>query len=123
MKIYVGHSKDLDYINELYIPVREVEKDGTDKYHLPHEDSPDNSNSKEFYSGIDLFIAEVSYPATGLGIELGIAYLYEIPIVCISKAGFKVSSSLKFVTNKFYEYKNSEELKNLIRKISTENRR
>jgi hypothetical protein len=123
MKIYVGHSKDLDYINNLYIPVREVEKEGKDNYYLPHEDSPDSSNKKEFYSDIDLFIAEVSYPSTGLGIELGMAYLYEIPIVCISKTGSKVSSSLKFVTDKFYEYKDNEELKKLIREIVEENRR
>ena len=123
MKIYVGHSKNLNYMDELYKPIREVEKEGNDKFYLPHEDSEDHCNSREFYSDIDLFIAEVSYPATGLGIELGISYLDEVPIVCISKKGLKVSSSLNFVTNKFYEYENNEDLKSLIRKIVEENRR
>jgi len=123
MKIYVGHSKSLNYIEELYKPLREVEKEGCDKFYFPHEDSKDHYNSREFYSDIDLFIAEVSYPATGLGIELGIAYLDKVPIVCISKRGMKIGASLKFVTDKFYEYENNEDLKNLIRRVVQESRR
>jgi hypothetical protein len=35
---------------------------------------------------VDIFLAEVSTPATGLGIELGFAYLYKKRIICISKS-------------------------------------
>lgn len=123
MKIYVGHSKDIDYVNNLYKPIRKLELEANDKIFLPHEEDINHNNSREFYSDIDLFIAEVSYPSTGLGIELGIAYLDKVPIVCISQKGKNVSFSLKFVTNKFYEYEGNEDLKKLINKIIIESRR
>ena len=61
-------------------------------------------------------IAEVSYPATGLGIELGYADMYNIPILCIYKARLKVSNSLKLITDKFEQYENPEQIINIIQK-------
>ncbi len=55
----------------------------------------------------DLVIAEVSLPATGLGIELGWADYSNTPILCIYEKGSKFSSFLKFITNNFIEYDNS----------------
>lgn len=117
MKIYVGHSRDIDYAKELYRPIREFEKDTNHVFLLPHEKSNTSSNDRNFYNEIDLFIAEVSMPATGLGIELGWAYDNNVPIVCIFKKGKKISDSLNSVTNNFYEYENTEELKNVIELI------
>lgn len=117
MKIYVGHSRDIDYAKELYRPIREFEKDTNHVFLLPHEKSNTSSNDRNFYNEIDLFIAEVSMPATGLGIELGWAYDNNVPIVCIFKKGKKISGSLNSVTNNFYEYENTEELKNVIELI------
>jgi hypothetical protein len=121
MKIYVGHSKDINYEEELYKPIREFETKTNHTFILPHEKSSNSSNSRSFYDELDLFIAEVSMPATGLGIELGWAYDSNIPIVCISKKGKKVSGSLKVITNKFYEYETTEELKNLLDLIIKDN--
>lgn len=120
MKIYIGHSRAFDYENELYKCIRENEF--LKKYNilLPHEDGKNESNSREFYKDIDIFIAEVSYKATGLGIELGWAYDSEVPIYCIYKKGLKISSSLKSVTDKFYEYENNEMLVNLVINIIKE---
>jgi hypothetical protein len=42
-------------------------------------------NSRESLKTVDIFIAEVSYPATGLGIEIGFTSLYGKRILCISK--------------------------------------
>lgn len=117
MKIYVGHSRDIDYAKELYRPIRKFEKDTDHVFLLPHEKSNTSSNDRNFYNEIDLFIAEVSMPATGLGIELGWAYDNNVPIVCIFKKGKKISGSLNSVTNNFYEYENTEELKNVIELI------
>lgn len=120
MKIYIGHSRAFDYENELYKCIRENEF--LKKYNilLPHEDGKNESNSREFYKDIDIFIAEVSYKATGLGIELGWAYDSDVPIYCIYKKGLKISSSLKSVTDKFYEYENNEMLVNLVINIIKE---
>jgi len=53
---------------------------------------------------IDLFIAEVSSPATGLGIELGFCFDEEIPIICFFKENIKYTNALKSVTNNFIPY-------------------
>ena len=55
-------------------------------------------------------IAEVSYPATGLGIELGWADMHKCPIVCIYRSGQKTSGSLKVVTDKFIEYTDKQDM-------------
>lgn len=117
MRIYIGHSKEMNYVEELYKPIREFEKSTKHTFLLPHEKSSSSNNGRAFYNELDLFIAEVTMPTTGLGIELGWAYDNDIPIVCIYKKGAKVSNSLKSVTDKFYEYATVDELKNLIELI------
>ena len=85
MKIYVSHSKNFDYKKELY----EVLENTNLKHEfiLPHKDSDKSFNTKDLLMDkkCDLVLAEVSYPATGQGIELGWADVYKIPIVCIYK--------------------------------------
>lgn len=117
MKIYVGHSKDINYINELYKPVKEYEKNTRHIFILPHENNVNSNNTRDFYNNIDLFIAEVTMPSTGLGIELGWAFDSNVPIVCISKKGNRITNSLKSVTNEFYKYNTDEELINIINLI------
>ena len=114
MKIYLGHSREFDYESELYLPIRADAQLKEYEIILPHENGQAFNWGKDFYGTLDLFIAEVSFPATGLGIELGWAYDAGVPIVCIFKAGMKVSSSLRAVTDKFYEYNNAEELCQII---------
>lgn len=114
MKIYVGHSTNMNFIDELYIPIRELEKEKGNSFILPHEKDLTSSNTREFYSTIDLFIAEVSFPSTGLGIELGWAYDSGIPIYCIYKKSCKYSNSLRSVTDKFLEYETIDDLKKVI---------
>lgn len=65
----------------------------------------------------DVIIAEVSFPSTGLGIEIGWADTFKKPIICISKQDAKASSSLRAVSQVFIEYSTPEEL---IAKISKE---
>lgn len=65
----------------------------------------------------DLVIAEVSIPSTGQGIELGYASYSKTPIVCIYEKGAKVSSSLKFITDKFIEYENTEDMIEKVREF------
>ena len=64
----------MDYINNIYIPLREDLFFKDYELILPHEKSENSSNVREFYKGIDVFIAECSELAIGLGIELGWAY-------------------------------------------------
>ena len=64
---------------------------------------------KEIIKNYDLVIAEVSLPATSLGIELGWSDYSNTPILCMYEKRSKVSSSLKFITNNFIEYDNSKD--------------
>lgn len=114
MTIYVGHSNSFDFEKKLYSPL------GTIKRHdfiFPHEHGKKELfDSRELFRSkkCDLMLAEVSYPSTGLGIELGWASNANIPIICIHKTKSKISTSLKTVTDEFIEYANGEDLINKI---------
>lgn len=118
MKIYFGHSKDFDFVKEFYNPIENDERLKNETLLFPHKMSRDSKNSREFYKHIDLVIAEVSYPATGLGIELGWAFDENIPIYCLHRNGFHPSSSLKSVTNNIMEYNSVKEMVNQIANIT-----
>lgn len=117
MRIYVAHSKDFDYVNELYKPIRECELSTEHEFLLPHEENANSSNAREFYNNIDILIAEVSFPATGLGIELGWAYDDKTPVYCLYKKGKKYSGSVRSVTGDIYEYSCAEEMISIIKDI------
>lgn len=104
MKIYVVHSSGFDFKNELYKPLREAELNIHYEIFLPHEENDKPLSSKEFIASCDLLIAEVTYPSTGQGIELGWADFAGVPIICIYKSGMKYSGALKTVSDEFIEY-------------------
>ena len=101
MKIYFGHSSGIDY-KKLYSVIK-----GCKLKHemiLPHEYSKDPFLSKDLMKGFGLFIAEVSQPSTGLGIELAWAKDCGVPVVFFFRKGSKLSDCLKLISNKFVEY-------------------
>ena len=117
MKIYIAHSKRIDYQNELYAPIRKHFTSPQYEIILPHEKDDSSSNTREFYKNIDVLIAECSDVATGLGIELGWAYDDGKPIYVLSRAGSKISGSLQSVTKHFYEYHSEQEMISIIEEI------
>lgn len=120
MKIYISHSKQLDYVKNLYKPIREDKELQKYEIILPHEITSESANTREFYKSLSVVIAEVSYPATGMGIELGWAYDDEIPLYCLYQRGHKISGSLKVICNHFIEYTSQAELLSLVKKIIEE---
>jgi hypothetical protein len=112
MKIYVGHSREFDFKKELYEPLKQLNHN----FIFPHEDSDEPQNSKESTKTYDLMIAEVSFPSTGLGIEIGWADALNISIIYIYQAGANISGSLKVMKGKFIEYSNQEDLIEKLRK-------
>lgn len=111
MKIYISHSKNSNYTEELYKPLKESVLASNNKFIFPHENDT-FINSKDIFSShaCDMVIAEVSTPATGVGIELGWANAFNIPIVCIYKTGSKISGSLPIVAKEILEYSNPDDL-------------
>lgn len=120
MKIYIAHSKTLDYVENLYKPIRQDEELKKYEILLPHELTSASSNPREFYKDLSVMIAEVSCSATGMGIELGWAYDDGIPIYCIYQKNSKVSGSLKCLTSHFIEYTSEKELLDIIKTIIKE---
>ncbi len=110
MKIYITHATSFDYRNELYSPLRKSKLNMLHEIILPHENSNQHFPSKELMSTYDLVIAEVSFPSTGQGIELGWADTCNTPIVCFYKSDKNPSSSLKALSNTFIEYTSSEDM-------------
>ena len=112
MKIYIGHSKELNFKEELYLPIRESQLNSKHEIILPHEFYQEASDfvTKDIIKTCDVMIAEVSFPSTGLGIELGRAESFGCPIICIYRKGSKISGSLKVVCKNFVEYKDKNDL-------------
>lgn len=110
MKIYVAHASSFDYQNELYTPLRESDLNKIHNFTLPHEYWKKPFDSQKNIKESNLVIAEVSYPSTGEGIELGWANSYNIPIICIFKKGTTPSSSLKIISDTFIEYESQEDM-------------
>jgi len=111
MRIYISHSKDYDFVKELYNPLRKSELDKNNEIVFPHEKSDEPFNSKDFLkNSCDLIIAGVSFQSIGVGIELGWADLFNVQILCIYKKSKKPGKSLKVLTNNFIEYANPEDM-------------
>ena len=115
MRIYISHSSEHDYINEIYNPIKNSNLNEINNFVLPHESKI--TNTKDVIANSDLLIAEVSEPSTGQGIELGWADCFNTKILCIYKNGSKYSQSINFITDKFIEYESQEDMINKIQEF------
>jgi hypothetical protein len=113
MKVYVAHSNNFDYKTRLYLPLRNSSLNSKHEFFLPHE-TDKFVNTKEIIKNSDVVIAEVSYPATSEGIELGWADSFGIPILCLYKEGTTPPASLKAVTNALVSYSDQADMLNKI---------
>lgn len=120
MIIYVGHSTSFDFEQELYQPLEHAIPQGSSLI-LPHRNSSEVYPSKELLTkrGCDLMLAEVSYPSTGLGIELGWASVGNVRIICIAKVGSQISSAIKAVAEQTKTYKTQEDLRDILAELTT----
>lgn len=109
MKIIITHSSGYNFKDELYRPIRTSLLNSQHTFFLPQEKEREKI-TKEMIQNADLVFAEVSYPSTGQGIELGWANIFDTPIVCFYKTGMKTSSAIKFITNDSIEYVDEKDL-------------
>jgi hypothetical protein len=103
MKIFVSHSTKFNFVEELYKPLRNSELNEKHEIILPHENGQ-HIETKDIIRDCDLVVAEVSYPSTGQGIELGWANESYVTIVCFYKTGTEISGSLKYVSESIIAY-------------------
>ena len=107
-KVYVSHSRDFYFRKELYKPLREIK--GYELI-LPHEHSDELFSSKDFFrDGCDVLVVEASYKSTGMGIELGWADAFDVPIIILYKKGCKLASSVRAMSDRVIEYDSLEEM-------------
>lgn len=116
MRVYIGHPKLIDY-KRLYQLIRSDEELKDYDIILPHEYDDNGANERDFYQTLDLFIAEISEKATGLGIELGWAYDDGVEIHCLCQRDKKVSNSVKVLTDNIYQYVDVDEMVVIIKEI------
>ena len=109
MKVYLTHSSGYDYESELYEPLRRSLAKRVDIF-FPHSKENINTKSKDVIAVSDVVLAEVSYPSTGQGIELGWADASSTRIVCFYRSGSKISSSLRFISNEHIEYTTADDM-------------
>ena len=109
MKIYVAHSRSFDFEKELYEPIRQSDLSKKHTFFFPHGGG-EEVKTKDVIQNSDLLIAEVSSPATGVGIELGWADAFDIPIAAFYKEGSKIPGSVHHVTEQMLSYKNTGDL-------------
>lgn len=109
MKIIVTHATAFNFQDELYKPLRNSALNAQHEFILPQENGREVI-TKELIKTCDLILAEVSYPSTGQGIELGWADIFEIPIICLYKEGATPSLSLSHVSKKMLMYTSVENM-------------
>lgn len=116
MKIYFAHSQTIDY-KAIYDMLKSEPYFSKHELILPHDGVTHENHTRDFYCNIDVVIAEVSEPSTGLGIELGWASDYAVPIYCFYKKGSKPSGSLRAVTENIMQYEEYNDLRDGVMEI------
>lgn len=111
MDIYVGHASSIRYRSELYQPIKESNLGEKHSIVLPHDKTEQPFESKDYLRNkCELFISEVSDASTGLGMEMGWAEEFDVPILCIHKEGEDISSSIPYIAREIESYSNRQEL-------------
>lgn len=109
MKFYVAHSSGYDYKTELYEPLKAAFASEHEMF-FPHDTEAQGVKSKDIIPKCNAVLAEVSFPSTGQGIELGWAAATGVPIICFFRAGSSPSSALRFVSDNMVEYSSPEDM-------------
>ncbi|MBU1292785.1 hypothetical protein KJ819_01820 [Patescibacteria group bacterium] len=110
MKILVSHSSSYDYETELYEPLKQSALAEKHTFIFPHDVENVEIETNSHIPDTDLLLAEVSYPSTGAGIEIGLVQAANVPTLFLYKKGTTPSSALKFCKGKQTEYTDSADL-------------
>jgi nucleoside 2-deoxyribosyltransferase len=110
MKVVLTHSSNLPWKEELYSALKGSLINAEHEILFPQEKGAREQITKEHIKKSDIVLAEVSYPSTGQGIELGWADALGIPTFCFYKEGSNISSSLQYITDVFVEYSTMEDM-------------
>ena len=119
MKIFVAHSGSFDFRKKLYEPLHASVLNTAHTFIFPHSQG-DEYVDREAIKSCDVVVAEVSMPSTGMGIVLGWADAFGVPILCIHESGTTFSDSILHVTKRVIEYNGSHDMVRKIQQHITE---
>jgi hypothetical protein len=119
MLIYFVRSTSFDFKKEYYAPIQKSNLSQLHTLVFPHLKSGKPFPTRElFESGkCDLVVAEISYPSTGGGIEIGWANVFGIPIILVAREDADFSSSLESLGISVLRYRDSA---NLVKRLENE---
>ncbi len=111
MKIYLSHSSKIDYINNLYRPIRESEL-GKNHEFVYFCDDPEYSSksSRDVIRSCDVLIAEMSECSTGMGIEIGWADSFDIRIFVVYRDGSDIKGYMSSIAEEIIKYIDTSDL-------------
>lgn len=125
MKLYVGCSL-LHASEEFRQDIEALKKDLEKDYKVLQFLGLGGGTAEEIYrhdidcvKSADIFVAECTYPSTGLGIELGTAIADKKPIIALAKEGAKVSGmvlGIDLPNFSFHQYNTKNEAIAIIKK-------
>jgi hypothetical protein len=115
-KVYVAHSKKIDYNNELYLPITNSELMSNYDFIFPHN-TTETFYSKEIIKTCEYMVAEISKGSMGLGIEIGWADILNIPIIFVHRENVQIPEYFKNISNNIILYKDYLELPTILSKI------
>jgi len=122
MKIFIAHSSNFDFKNKLYAPHRGSVLNTEHEILLPQETEPKIEITREMIQGCDALAADVSQPSLGVGIEMGWADAFHVPVIAMHEKGSRVSFSIDNVVTHRFEYSGAEDmlvkLGNVLAKLS-----
>lgn len=109
MKLFLAHASAFDFETKLYTPIRASALNAEHEFVLP-EEANDLWNTKDVITSSDAFIADVSLPSTGAGIEIGWAHAAGVPIIAIHEKGSVPSAVISYVAQSEFEYEDGADL-------------
>lgn len=111
MRIYISHSRTGEWQRDLYQPLQASALAATHELVFPHTGAGDSVfDSRSLLPTVGWVIAEVSEPSLSVGIELGWANLYGVPIIFCHRRGTAVSPAAQSVAAQVIEYQTPAEL-------------
>lgn len=114
-KIYLPHASDYEFATKLYEPIKASPLASEYEFLLP-QDGEKMVITKDLIKSCAAVVGDVSRPSLGVGIEMGWASCFDVPVFCIAEKGSKVSGSVNYVSNGYTEYENADDL---IAKLTT----
>jgi hypothetical protein len=110
MNIYCIHSTAFDFVADYYLEITQCSLLKEHEMIFPHLPGSPEIHSRSIIDKCDLVLAEVSYPSTGLGIELGWADSAGKPIVAVHKKDLIISSSIRMITQHIVPYSSMRDI-------------